>query len=126
MPDQSISWIDVGAFNEERSDYPLFAQLVCKEIVQGNAKFGVLVCGTGVGMAIAANRFRGIYAALAWNEHVARLSKEDDNANVLVLPSDFVSPEESIAMIRAWLSAKFQAGRYQQRLAMIDTHLPSN
>ena len=79
-----------------------------------------MLCATGVGMAIAANRFPNIYAGLAWNEEIARLSKEDDNVNVLVLPSDFVSNEQMIAMTRAWLSAQFNEGRYAKRIAMID------
>jgi len=80
LPD--IDWLDVGTFNEERTDYPIFAKKVSKAILNGEAQEGVLLCGTGVGMAIAANRFPGIYAGLAWNEEIARLSKEDDNVNI--------------------------------------------
>ena len=115
-----IEWVDVGTFNEERTDYPIFAQKACKALLEGEVDCAVLLCGTGIGMAIAANRFPKIYAGLAWNSEIARLSKEDDNVNVLVLPSDFVSPEQMVAMIRAWLSATFNQGRYQERIAMID------
>lgn len=115
-----IEWLDVGTFDEERTDYPIFAKKVAQAILDGQAQQGVLLCGTGVGMAIAANRFSGIYAGLVWNEEIARLAKEDDNVNVLVLPADFLSNEQMDAMVRAWLSAQFNEGRYAERIAMID------
>jgi ribose 5-phosphate isomerase B len=117
---QSISWIDVGAYDEERSDYPLFAQRVCEAMQTQTADVGILICATGVGMAIAANRYPKIYAALAWNIEIALQSKTHDGANVLVLPSDYVSYEEAVDMIEVWLHAAFRGERYQQRLAMID------
>ena len=115
-----IEWIDVGAFDKERSDYPQFAIDVAQRIVQKQAQFGVLLCGSGVGMAIAANRFPGIYAAIAWSEEAAIMGREDDNTNVLVIPSDFVSGEQAVPILRAWLRAEFKKGRYQERLDMID------
>lgn len=117
---QTISWIDVGAYDEERSDYPLFAQRVCVSMQTKDADIGVLICATGVGMAIAANRYPKIYAALAWNAEIALQSKEHDGANVLVLPSDYTSYEEAVDMIEVWLHATIRGERYQQRLAMID------
>jgi ribose 5-phosphate isomerase B len=115
-----IEWIDVGAFDKERSDYPQFAIDVAQRIVQKQAQLGVLLCGSGVGMAIAANRFPGIRAAIAWNEEAAIMGREDDNTTVLVIPSDFVSGEQAILILRAWLRAEFKGGRYQERLDMID------
>jgi ribose 5-phosphate isomerase B len=116
-----IEWIDVGAFDKERSDYPQFAIDLAQRIVQKQAQFGVLLCGSGIGMAIAANRFPGIYAAVAWSEEAAIMGREDDNANVLVIPSDFLSgDDQAILIIRAWLRAQFKGGRYQERLNMID------
>lgn len=116
----NLEWVDVGAYNDERSDYPFFAQEVAKLIVAGKASLGILLCGTGIGMAIAANRFKGIYAGLVWNEEVARLSKEDDNVNVLVLPSDFVSLNDAEKMVNVWLHASFKGEEYRERLCMID------
>src|ERR1700735_1473505 len=101
----SIIWLDVGAYNEQRSDYPLFAKKVCEAMHSGVADAGVLICATGVGMAIAANRYPKIYAALAWNSDVAAKSKEHDAANILVLPSDYVSHEEALNMVTVWLNA---------------------
>ncbi len=115
-----IVWIDVGADNDERSDYPLFAQKVCELILKGEAEQGVLLCGSGVGMSIVANRYPKIYAALVWNEDVARISHEHDNTNVLSLPVDFITHEQAVSIVNAWLSAVFKGGRYQKRLDMID------
>ena len=78
IPNYAFTWIDVGADSDTRSDYPIFAIRVAKYIQEKNAFYGILLCGTGIGMAIAANRFKGIYAGLAWNEESARLAKEDD------------------------------------------------
>ena len=112
--------LDVGTCTPERTDYPEYAVRVCQALRNKTADRGILLCGSGVGMAIVANRFRGIYAAIAWNEEVARCAARDDNTNVLVLPSDFVTPQESVAIITAWLSASFKGGRYQQRIDQID------
>lgn len=117
----SIEWYDVGAYNEERSDYPLFAQKVCEQILHNAAQGGVLLCGSGIGMAIAANRYKKIYAGLVWDVDIAKQAKEHDAVNVLVIPTDYVSAEKSVAMIYAWHDALFKGGRYQERIAMIDS-----
>jgi ribose 5-phosphate isomerase B len=116
----AIAWSDVGAYNQERSDYPIYAKAVCDQLISKTADYGILLCGTGVGMVITANRFARIYAGLAWSAEIARLSKEDDNINVLVLPSDYISNEQALSIAQAWLLAEFKGERYAQRLAMID------
>jgi ribose 5-phosphate isomerase B len=116
----SITWIDVGAYNTDRSDYPIYASKVAELISAGQAERGVLLCGSGIGMVIAANRYHGIYAGLAWNETVARFAAEHDKVNVLSIPADYVSPDLAIAMIDAWLKAPFFGDRYQQRIDLID------
>lgn len=121
IPGETISWIDVGCFSLESCDYPPFAKKVAQTIQSGKADRGILLCGSGVGISIAANRFAGIYAALAWNEEVARLSRQHDKANVLVLPADFVSNDVSVAMIKAWLGAVFLGNKYQKRIDIIDS-----
>jgi len=116
----TIEWVDVGAQSDERSDYPDFAIAAVHKIQQREAHVGVLLCGTGVGMSIVANRFYGIFAGLVWNMTVAREAKEDDNINILVLPADFVSPEESVDIIEVWLTAQFKGGHYQNRIDTIN------
>ena len=118
--DNPIAWIDVGADTDERSDYPLFGHKACDVMLSGQASHGILLCGSGIGMAIVANRYRGIYAGLVWNKDVAIASKQDDNTNVLVLPCDFITDEQAVEMINAWLGATFKGGHYQQRIKMID------
>lgn len=116
-----VEWIDVGTDTDViRSDYPFFAHKVCSLIQSGEVNKGILICSTGVGMAIAANRFSRIYAAVAWNKDIARLSVEHGNANLLIIPTDYVSAQLALEIIDAWLSAKFLGGRYRERIAMVD------
>jgi ribose 5-phosphate isomerase B len=116
----SIEWLDVGAFDTERSDYPTFAHEVAHKIMSGDVTHGILICGSGVGIAMAANRHQGIFAGVVWNDEVARAAKSHDNINVLVIPSDFVSAQEALRFVRIWLETKFKEGRYQERLDMIE------
>lgn len=118
--DDPIAWIDVGAENEERSDYPFFAKKAVESMKEGQAERAILICGSGIGMAIAANRFSGIYAGVVWNEEVARMSYEHDKVNALVIPSDFVDNETAAKLVTVWLQANFKGGRYQERLDMIN------
>lgn len=115
-----LSWKDCGAFDASPSDYPLFAKDACQTILKKEADFGILLCGSGIGMAIAANRFKGIYAGLVWNPEIARLARSDDNCNVLVLAADFVSIKDVDAILRAWLSTSFKQGHYARRVKMMD------
>lgn len=115
-----ITWLDVGTHSTDRTDYPIYAQAASRSIQNGSASAGVLLCGTGVGMTIAANRFKGIYAGLAWNNLIARDAKEHDGVNLLVLPADFLTEQQIIDMIIVWLSTAFKKGRYEERLIMID------
>jgi len=117
---RNIEWIDVGTNSKERTDYPIFAKKVCENILQKDADFGILICASGIGMSIAANRFKNIYAALCWAPEIAKLAKEDDNANVLVLPSDFVQGKLVYDIINEWLYAEFKKGHYQKRIDLID------
>jgi len=118
--DGHYQWLDVGADSDQRTDYPIFAKKVCDAITSGQAQLGVLICGSGIGMSIAANRVKHIYAALCWNELVASAARQDDGANVLVLPANYVSFEQSIAIFNAWVNTKFKGGRYKDRLDMVD------
>jgi ribose 5-phosphate isomerase B len=118
----TVNWLDVGCFSTDRCDYPPFAQEVVHALRTKTADLGVLLCGSGIGMSIAANRFSGIYAGLVWNTEVARMAREDDNVNILVLPSDLLGKEEAVTCITAWLEATFKGGRYQERLEMMDAY----
>lgn len=115
-----IKWIDVGTHNQERSDYPLYAHAVVKKMMNKQAERGILLCGSGIGMAIYANRFAGIFAGVAWNVQVAQVSREDDNTNILVIPTDFVTSEQAVSIVHRWLTAIFKKERYQERINMIN------
>lgn len=116
-----IEWHDVGTDNDQnRVDYPIFAKRVCAALIEGKAERGILLCGSGVGVSIAANRHSGIYAALAWEPAVARAAREHDNANILALPADYILLDCAIETVQAWLDASFAGGRYQERMEMID------
>ena len=117
---KNITLVDVGCSNPEYCDYPKYAIAVVQEIISQRADCGILICGTGAGVAITANRFDKIYAALAFNVETARLAREHDNANILVLPADYVTLDQAFEMTSAWLDAKFISGKYQNRLTMID------
>ncbi len=131
LADKIIVWHDCGAQSAERSDYPEFAQKLCKMILENSDKDptaaptrGILICGTGNGMAIAANRFRGIYAAVAWNAEVARRAREEDWANVLALPADYLDIDAIVEIVTAWLQVEPKTGRHRERVLAIDEFLP--
>ena len=113
-------FLDVGTFSTERTDYPIYAKKVCADVLAGNAQQGILICGSGVGMSIAANRHKKIYAALCWNTEVARCARAHDKANLLILPADFVKEVEAMSMVDTWLATTFLGDRYEQRLKMVD------
>ena len=112
--------VDLGAQSEEASDYPEFAHSVAQRVATGEAGRGVLLCGSGVGMDIVANRYPGVRAALAWRPEIAELSRKHNDSNVLVLPSRFMSDEDATAAVRKWLATGFEGGRHQRRVEKID------
>ena len=111
---------DLGTHSAESTDYPDFAHAVATQVEHGEAARGILLCGTGLGMAYAANRHPGVRAAVAWNDEVAALARGHNDANVLVLPARFVTDEQGIAILRAWLDTPFEGGRHARRIAKIE------
>ena len=112
--------LDLGTHSTESTDYPDYAHEVAARVEHHDAERGVLLCGTGLGMAYAANRHPGVRAAVAWSPEVARLAREHNDANVLVLPARFVSPEDGLEILRTWLGTEFAGGRHARRIAKID------
>ncbi len=121
----AITWHDVGTYTQERTDYPIFVDKAIRLLYAQEATRAILACGSGIGMSIAANRYRGIYAALVWNVEVAQKSREDDNSNVLVLPADFITFDQAYTIIDRWLATPFKGERYAERLEYIDKILCS-
>ena len=110
---------DLGCDSEDSVDYPVFAAKVATAVASGKADFGILVCGTGIGMAIAANKFPDIRAANATSPQFAALAREHNNANVLTLSGRFVSLQDNIQAVQRFLTTDFAAGRHSARLQQI-------
>ena len=119
LDQMGIAYEDLGTYSEDSVDYPDYAEQVARPVAAGEAGRGVLVCGSGIGMQIAANKIPGIRAALAWNEETAKLSREHNNANILAVGSR-TTPQETIEQItRAFITTEFAAGRHGQRIEKI-------
>jgi len=114
-----IEFEDLGPAGTESVDYPDYARKVGEEVAGGRVDQGLLVCGSGTGMAIAANKVPGVRAAVAWNEEIARLAREHNDANVLALGSRTTPVEELPKIVQAWFSAKFDRGRHERRVNKI-------
>lgn len=115
-----IKLIDLGCYEETSCDYPEFAQALCHEITFGQAQMGILICGTGLGMSMTANRFKGIRAALCTTEFHARMSKAHNNANVLVLGGRVTGTELALSITKERLTTSFEGGRHQRRVDLMD------
>ena len=112
--------LDLGTNSAESVDYPDFGKDMAEAIASGRAGRGVLVCGTGIGISIAANKVAGIRAAVVHDETSARLSRQHNDANVLCLGERLLGPAVAVAALDAWLDAEFEGGRHEARVAQLD------
>lgn len=110
---------DYGTFSDDSVDYPDFGAKVAHAVSTGEVDRGILVCGTGIGMSIIANKFPGIRAALVHDEFTAQMSKEHNNANILVMGGRILSVEQGVKLAEIWLDTEFEGGRHQNRLLKI-------
>jgi ribose 5-phosphate isomerase B len=108
---------DKGTHSVDSVDYPDFAHPVASMVERDEAGFGILVCGSGNGVCMTANKHAGIRAALCWTVELAQLARQHNNANVLCIPARFVSYEDAVAMVDAFLNTPFEGGRHQKRVA---------
>src|SRR5213080_1772199 len=120
LDELGIQYEDLGTVSPESVDYPDYARKVGEEVAQGRVDQGLLVCGSGTGMAIAANKVPGVRAAVAWTEETARLARQHNDANVLSIGARTTPPEQIPAIVRAWLSADFEGGRHADRVKKIE------
>jgi ribose 5-phosphate isomerase B len=116
---KGLSVKDLGTYSPQRCDYPLFAARLCRFISGGRFKRGILICKSGIGNSIVANRFPGVRAALCYNLKAARLSRQHNDSNVLVLGSAFVNNDSAKKIVTAWLNTAFKGGRHARRLNLI-------
>jgi len=111
---------DLGTDSAESTDYADYAHPLAQKVSAGEVQRGVLLCGTGLGMSYTANRYPHVRAAVAWNPDIARLAREHNDSNVLVVPARFVSEELGIAILKTWLDTPFEGGRHARRVDKIE------
>jgi ribose 5-phosphate isomerase B len=117
---RGIPYIDIGVDSERSADYPLYAGRVARAVAAGDNPWGIAVCGTGIGASMAVNRFRGARGALCLTPDMARLAREHNNANVLVLGGRISTQESAGKILDVWLESHFQGGRHQRRIEQLD------
>ena len=120
LEEKGIEYIDLGTYSEERTDYPIYAEKVARKVHDGECDKGILVCRSGYGMTVVANKFKGVRAASVHDEESAKYAKADDDINVITLGGDYLTVNQAICIIRNWLATEFKGGRYQDRLDMVE------
>lgn len=111
--------VDLGTCDESSVDYPVYGLKVAEAVASGDCDAGVLMCGTGIGISISANKVKGIRAAVVTNEFMAEMTKRHNNANIIALGGRVVTPEQAESIVKAWFTAEYEGGRHQRRLDMI-------
>ncbi|MEJ2699401.1 MAG: ribose 5-phosphate isomerase B [Desulfuromonadales bacterium] len=119
LEEKGLEIRDLGTMNGDSVDYPDFGVKVARAISGGEAEKGILICGTGIGMSIVANKFPRVRAALVFDDFTARMSKEHNNANIIVLGGRVIATGQVRQIVAAWLDAEFEGGRHQRRLDKI-------
>ncbi len=112
-------FVDVGTYTEDSCDYPDYAALAGKKVVDREAEAGIVICGTGIGISIAANKVKGIRAALCFNEFMAEMSRKHNDANVLALGARVIGDDLAIRITDVWLKTDFEGGRHEKRVLKI-------
>ena len=120
LNEKEISYKDLGTDSELSVDYPNIAKAVCKEVQKDKQNKGILICRSGYGMAMVANKFKGIRSAPCFNEQSAKFSKLHNNTNVLALGADYITTNEAICILRMWLATEFEGGRHSHRLELVE------
>lgn len=119
LTDKNIEVEDFGAFSTDSVDYPDFAHPTSEAVENGKADLGILLCGSGNGIAMTANKHQNIRAAICWNTELAELARQHNNANVLVLPARFIPEALGLEIVEAFLNAEFEGGRHERRVNKI-------
>ena len=121
--EDKYEFFDKGSYSNESVDYPDYASIIAKEIISEKGDLGILICGTGNGVCMTANKFKGIRAVICWNEEIAKLAKQHNNANIICIPSRFIKVEEAIKIIESFILEKFEGGRHERRIKKINENL---
>ena len=119
LTDLGAEIVDFGTMTDQSVDYPEFGLKVAEAVAEGKCDCGVVMCGTGIGISISANKVPGVRCALVTNEFMATATKNHNNSNVLALGGRVTTPEDAKALVKAWYTAEYEGGRHQRRLDMI-------
>jgi ribose 5-phosphate isomerase B len=119
LQEDNFEVMDFGPFSDASVDYPDYVHPLCESVEKGENKIGIVICGSGNGVAITANKHQGIRAALCWTTELAVLAKQHNNANVLAIPARFVDFELAYQMVKTFISTEFEGGRHEQRVNKI-------
>lgn len=121
LEEKEIEYKDMGCMSEERVDYPNIAKEVAKQVQSKRCEKGILICRSGIGMSICANKFKGIRCASCHNEYTAKYARLHNDSNILAIGADDVTENEAICILRMWLATEFECGRHEERIKMIET-----
>lgn len=116
---KNMEIIDVGTYSLDSCDYPDYAHAAAREIESGQVEYGILICGSAIGVSVTANKHHQIRAALCWQNEIAKLSRQHNNANMICLPARFVTLDDALEMIHTFLTTDFEGGRHQKRVEKI-------
>jgi ribose 5-phosphate isomerase B len=117
----NITYKDCGTFSEDSVDYPDFGHAVANDVLNKHADLGIIICGSGNGINISANKHKGIRSALCWNEEIAKLARLHNDANILALPGRFIDTEEAKRAVKIFITTEFEGGRHQNRINKIES-----
>ena len=120
LEEVGINYKDFGTDSEERTDYPIYAKKVADAIIEKECDKGILLCKSGCGMAIVANKFKGIRATNCLNENMAKYARMHNDSNVLTLGADELTVNEAICILRIWIATEFEGGRHEERIKLIE------
>ena len=120
LEEKEIKYKDLGTYEEESVDYPDIASKVSQEVQKNKENQGILICRSGIGMSIVANKFKGIRCALCHNEYTAKYSRLHNNSNILAMGAEDVDINEAIRILRMWLATNFEGGRHEERIKLIE------
>lgn len=117
--ENGISYKDFGCYSSENCDYPDFGHLIAEAIDRGDYEQGITFCGSGQGISITANKHQNVRSGVCWNAEIGALAKQHNNANICAIPSRFVTDEETVEIVKAYLNAEFEGGRHARRISKI-------
>ncbi len=119
LTERGLEIKDFGTYTSDSVDYPDMIHPLAKEINDGNFEFGIIMCGSANGVSMVANKYQNVRCALCWEEEIAQLAKQHNNANIISLPARFISKEKALSIVDAYLNTEFEGGRHQKRVEKI-------